>query len=596
VRVETTMDQADDNDQQIEGGSADVPATCPLPTTPCADEPSAGERLFYEEQQEEARGTKRPLNEIEREEGHFTILPFGIDASWGGTNGATATVTFLHADVSFCIVGRAAVKCIEGSAEVMGHILTPDDAKEVVVTSPFWSSWIPFHSNIATTRLELRSIRGNPTSFRLAPPTRAVVIPPSWKTTVDQIVTDFNNAGVPIKDSLEEESSYRHAKQEVLICGAKGVGKSTLLRYLTNRLLSKNSESTRIEQVAILDADVGQPELSPPGVLRLSLQDTSLLRTPYWNLVTPINTVASVYYGAVTSSVDPTRYIEGVQTLIQAYRDYIAKVPTRIPLIINMDGWIKGLGYQVLTAVMNNIQPSHVCQLIGETRGQTFDLEQSEESTSFFLEACTKHVVSPCIIPSRTLRTIRLGAYFAPHLLEGWDAIDTADAKELQSGWEDEECTLAHYLASERPYCVPFEAVTCSWSSTDLQGELQSTEDSLLQAMNGCIVGLNTANDDCLGLGIIRSIDWYKRVFYILTPVDGSILPQVTKLVGGHLPLPAPFLFRGFYAESFPYMTMPKTGDTVTALGADPMKSKHTLARKGLMGAQQSTSNKSGTN
>jgi polynucleotide 5'-hydroxyl-kinase GRC3/NOL9 len=478
------------------------------------------------------------------------------------------------------MVGRAKLKCLEGSVQILGHQLTPDDDDEVVVTSPFWSSWMTIQVAAETrVKLQMASIRGSPVSFRLVPPTRPTVIPPSWKTTVDQICQQVSKAPPSTRESLEADSAFQHPKQQVLICGAKGVGKSTLLRYATNRLLSS---FPNIDQVAILDADVGQPELAPPGVLRLSLQQQPLLQPPYWNLCQPkTEQIASVFYGAVTSRVDPTRYIEGVQHLLQEYQDYVSHSPTPIPLLINMDGWVKGMGYQILTALISSIQPSHVCQILGESKGKQFELVDviPKEGTSlFFLDACTNHV-SPCSIPSSTLRTLRFGTYFGPHLVELWDALDFSPAKQLQTGWSDDECALARYLSQERPYCVPMEAVRCSWIGSDRQDLVEP--DRILQAMNGSIVALCTATNNCLGLGIVRSIDWRRRVFFILTPVQEEALSNVIGLVGGNLPLPLPLMFRGVYAESFPYLTT-RAGNVYPALGTEPMKSRNNIGRRGI--------------
>jgi polynucleotide 5'-hydroxyl-kinase GRC3/NOL9 len=347
---------------------------------------------------------------------------------------------------------------------------------------------------------------------------------------------------------------------------------------MTNRLLS-----SQIDQVAILDADVGQPECSPPGVLRLSLQSKPLLQPPYWNLCAPVETVASVYYGAVTSKVDPTRYMESVQYLMQQYQEYVSNSPTPIPLIINMDGWIRGIGYQILTALIANLQPSHVCQLLGETRSQVFELSDvipKEGTTLFFLDSCTKHGVIPRHIPSSTLRTLRLATYFGPHLAELWDSLDFLPAKQMQTGWIDKHCTLAQYLAQERPYCVPFEAVQYSFIGSDRQDLVH--ENQILQALNGSIVALCTSTNNCLGLGLVRSIDWNRRLFYILTPVLD--LTEATKLVGGNLPLPLSLMFRGVYAESSPYLAMPRVMDgTTKALGSDPMKSRNNIGRRSLV-------------
>jgi polynucleotide 5'-hydroxyl-kinase GRC3/NOL9 len=399
-------------------------------------------------------------------------------------------------------------------------------------------------------------------------------------------VAECENVPVGQKDSLEENGLFTHDKPMIcLICGGKGVGKSTLLRYMTNRLLGCNKNLAHDSQeVAILDADVGQPELVPPGVLALSIRKTPLLQTPYWNVTEPTDTIASVFYGAFSSKVDPTRYINAVQLLVQKYREYLQTSPIPTPLLINMDGWIKGLGYEILTALISNLAPSHICQVLGESKAKTFDLQNTfsgKESNIFFLDACTNLISMSCSIPSFTLRAVRFAAYFGPHLSELWDKLDFTPAKQLQVGWVDEDCTLAEFLARERPYCVPLEAITCSLVGPD-QKDLK-TENRILQAMNGSIVGLcvNDTND-CLGLGLVRSIDWNHRLLYILTPVEEAILSRVNTLVGGNLPLPLSFVFRGVHAESFPYQSMPKIPQiSSTALGADPMKSRNNISRKG---------------
>lgn len=55
----------------------------------------------------------------------------------------------------------------------------------------------------------------------------------------------------------------------ILICGAKGSGKSTLAKYLANRFLSDDSgcrvPATR--KVFFVNTDVGQTELTPPGIV-----------------------------------------------------------------------------------------------------------------------------------------------------------------------------------------------------------------------------------------------------------------------------------------------------------------------------------------
>jgi polynucleotide 5'-hydroxyl-kinase GRC3/NOL9 len=623
-----------------------------------------------EANEQSPRGQKRPLitghdNDVSTTDAATTTkdedLPPGVTVSWkdncdliadfsmetsAGSSSASDTAV-VGSTLQLCLVGRARIRCLEGTAEVLGHTITPE-SEEVSVSSPFWSSWMTIHVPTPTasqpaTKLQVSSVRGSP-SFRLVPPNRPTVIPPSWKSSADQICQDFVNAPPPAQDSLEEDAPFLHPKDPVVvICGAKGVGKSTFLRYLNNRLLqtqqqpdnSNNNLGHPPSAVAILDADVGQPELAPPGILRLSLQRRPLLHPPYWNLCDqsldePVEQISSVYYGAVTSKVDPTRYIEAVQRLLQDYHALLAQSPTTIPLLINLDGWIKGMGFQILTTLISSTNPSHVCQLLGDTKAKMFDLSEvvvtppqdgdggsrtvatAATSTSaqlFFLDVCTKHV-NPCSIPASTLRTLRFATYFGPHMVELWDALDFLPAKQLQTGWSgDDDCTLARYLARERPYCVPMESVQCSHSNTGIMAEWntqdrEQRETQYIQALNGCIVGLSTGGgqENCIGLGIVRSIDEKNRLFYILTPVHPDQLSRVQTLVSGNLPLPLPLIFRGVYAESFPYLTTLETitpnltssnGDeknntnTKTSfriLGSEPMKSRNNIGRRGFVG------------
>ena len=169
-----------------------------------------------------------------------------------------------------------------------------------------------------------------------------------------------------------------------------------------------------------------------------------------------------------------------------------------------------------------------------------------------------------------------------------------------------DECRLARALARERPYCVPMESVDAFIIGSDYEDFLNTTSDSntnyteesfaeqhmqtnhrIFQALNGRIVALCTdkSSMESLGYGILRSIDWDKRLLYVLVPpsIPPFSLHQVKALVGGHLPLPLAMLYRGAYGESFPYLTNTLSQEGV--LGSEPMKSRNNIARKGLTNA-----------
>ncbi|EED92515.1 predicted protein, partial [Thalassiosira pseudonana CCMP1335] len=140
-----------------------------------------------------------------------------------------------------------------------------------------------------------------------------------------------------------------------LICGAKGVGKSTCLRYVTNRLLSTQLTIKCKRQVAILDVDCGQSELSPPGMMTLTILSRPLLSDPPLHMV-----LASYFYGDITSKADPDTFINMTTQLMRTYAKLVAGSSTACPLVVNTDGWVKGLGAEILAAVIGATNPCHV--------------------------------------------------------------------------------------------------------------------------------------------------------------------------------------------------------------------------------------------
>lgn len=84
-----------------------------------------------------------------------------------------------------------------------------------------------------------------------------------------------------ISENWEDLTSTSEDKSVVMVCGGKNVGKSTLLRYMVNKLLNK------IEKVAYIDLDVGQPEFTISGCVSVTLVDKPLLGPNYTHLRTP---------------------------------------------------------------------------------------------------------------------------------------------------------------------------------------------------------------------------------------------------------------------------------------------------------------------
>lgn len=139
--------------------------------------------------------------------------------------------------------------------------------------------------------------------------------------------------------------------EKILLCGGKGVGKSTLLRYACNTFLKD------YEQVLVIDLDPGQPEFSIPGCLSATIIKEPLFGPNYTHLQ---NSVESFYLGIVNVSQNPHLYLQCVKKLIES-----CNAIDNMPILINCMGFTRGLGLELMISILNIVQPHRVIELYG---------------------------------------------------------------------------------------------------------------------------------------------------------------------------------------------------------------------------------------
>ena len=196
--------------------------------------------------------------------------------------------------------------------------------------------------------------------------------PSSWASSVRNI----------LHDSSLEECSY----SRTVICGAKGVGKSTCVRYMVNKLLSKT------DYVAVIDCDLGQPEFTVPGLLSLHIISNPILSPTHMHLSQPI---LSYFIGDITTKNEPEFFAKTLSALVSKYKkiqqEYL-EIRTQnqiqieneknsfsalekkkiimkmvpLPLVVNTDGNVRYMGAEILSAIMELVRPSHVLHISSE--------------------------------------------------------------------------------------------------------------------------------------------------------------------------------------------------------------------------------------
>ncbi|KAF3972157.1 hypothetical protein ACB098_04G121300 [Castanea mollissima] len=350
-------------------------------------------------------------------------------------------------------------------------------------------------------------------------PSENIYIPEEWSDATDSIAYDSVTSPPPI----------------AFVCGAKNSGKTTFSRYLLNILLQ------RYKKVAYLDTDVGQPEFTPPGFLSLTIVDqlTPDLTIPC--LKTPER---CFFFGDVSSKRDPKAYLNAIFSLCDYYQtEYClsnkSKNPTKteLPLVINTPGWVKGVGYDILVDLLKYIAPTHVVKINISAESKNlpagaFWLDEDKEMVNLIeINSARQDSYNRSVLvqkDARSLREFRIMAYFRQCFPSN---LNIATIKEL-----------AHALASHPPYEVPVSSVKIR----HLHCEVPSSE--VFYSLNATLVGLAVSSEGSenlplsVGLGIVRGIDTFKGLLYVITPVPQSTLEKVDLFLQGFIQIPTGLL------------------------------------------------------
>lgn len=155
----------------------------------------------------------------------------------------------------------------------------------------------------------------------------------------------------------------------VAVMGSRGVGKSTLLRYIVNHRLTSCERSN----ILYLDTDLGQPELGVPGFVRLSqlCMDEPLLYNDGsigGASMARRTILTQAFMGSVTPADDPERYLEAILRCMRVV-DEIQGRETQNPLcagttlFVNLQGWITSLGYHLAQAIATSCRITHLVRI-----------------------------------------------------------------------------------------------------------------------------------------------------------------------------------------------------------------------------------------
>ncbi|KAF9954939.1 Polynucleotide 5'-hydroxyl-kinase grc3 [Mortierella alpina] len=419
----------------------------------------------------------------------------------------------------------------------------------------------------------------------------ALQVPATWKDAMQVLI----NATV-------DENGGRVKRPPVsVVCGGKKMGKSTFSRLILNRMLN------RYRKVAFIECDIGQSEFTPVGMVALHVVQTPALGAPFTH---PRQPYRAFFVGNSTPRDDPDYYMACIKELVRTYYAEVSHTRTwddtdddyhsdddedeHIPLVINTQGWIKGMGYDLLLQLLDYTAPSHIFGFHSPSNGesnlpQSFFTTMKEQAHLAGRQQPSFSYVSAVVLGDESSaspftkyhpadhRALALLSYFYLSQERDMDLTDLASSDKRT--WD-----FSQALVVRRPWCWDWNQAKGIWvlfdqvppsqilhvlnaslvaltgdkedrvsdGSGTLDGNQQQQPEPVTDATPGKAVPLNyfplgqyppppPEHTTCHGLAIIRSIQPSTHTLHILTPIPLVKLRKCNGIVKGaiHMPIHA---------------------------------------------------------
>jgi len=387
------------------------------------------------------------------------------------------------------IDGPACVQVISGELSVFGALVKVGD--KVIVRK---GKRMPFE---ALDGAQVELTLGDSASYVEID---GSAIPSSWKEAVNEIL------------STKEQKI-------ILVMGGIDSGKTSLCTYLINRALDVKYE------VALIDGDLGQSDIGPPGTVGLGF-----VRKPVVDLFN-LQPEDIIFIG-VTS---PSRMTNATLDALVTLKAEALEMGTDF-LIVNTDGWIEGddaVNYKV--RLVKAVAPNVV--LVIQSGNELNPIVDALKDVKFLAINSPKNVKRR---DRETRKNLRESAYrkylrgakfrlcpLSWVKMEGNLEISAKNEYQLRNKIEDLLGKKIVYCR-ETPNCI----LLVLEKGIDLKEEemkkLESGFDKRLIAIRegdeqGLLVALEDARGKFLGIGTICNVDFEKGVMKICTPQNGTV-------------------------------------------------------------------------
>jgi polynucleotide 5'-hydroxyl-kinase GRC3/NOL9 len=335
-------------------------------------------------------------------------------------------------------------------------------------------------------------------------------IPPSWRSSAEEILS---------------------SKQcrTVLVMGGVDAGKTGFCTYLANIAVQKK------RQVALLDGDVGQSDLGPPGTVSLSY-----IKEPIIELFS-LGAQELRFIGATSPSGKTESVLHAVEALMKKVEGHPSDL-----LVVNTDGWVEGdkaVEYKIRLA--STVRPDIVVALQnGNELSPILDMLADTKILTLNSPSCVKR-------RDRETRKLLREAAYRKYLKEpkvrffplSWVNLEGDLALGDNSG-SSLKMQVESLLRKEVLHCEDKPDCVAIWLSRKIQlenGQKEKLELELGKQVHlfcqgdeeGLVVALENSDGTILGIGTIGGINFNKQTIAVKT----SVTEPVSKITIGCIKL-----------------------------------------------------------
>jgi len=345
------------------------------------------------------------------------------------------TILNLETEKTLLVDGPAKVHLISGRVSVLGRLVKAGE--KIIVRR---GKRIPFEA-LRNSKVELTL--GDSASYT---ETEESPIPSSWRNVVDEIL-------------------HKKDERTILVVGGVDSGKTSFCTYLANLALNAKNK------VALVDGDLGQSDIGPPGTVSLSF-----IKEP---IIDPFKLQSEdLIFIGVTS---PSGKIDETMHAVETLKEEASRKDANF-IIINTDGWVEGedaVNYKI--RLVKIVAPDFVVAI-----------RSGDELTSILAKLEDVKVLpvdSPENVKKRNRETRKL-------------LRESAYKKHLKG-------------AKVRSFLL-------RW--VEIEGDFEFNEQTFRpHEEKGILVALEDARGKVLGIGIIINVDYKKEMIKICTPVNGAV-------------------------------------------------------------------------